>query len=64
MLDGFFFEVDKETCKGSFYRLLKKQSYIHKDTVVSVIGIELDELDNGMWCLKPLAHAEVMLSLF
>lgn len=63
VLGGFFFEIDKETCKGSFYRLLKKQSYIHKDTVVSV-GIELDELDSGMWCLKPLGHAEVMLSLF
>lgn len=63
VLDGFFFELLKESKKGSTYRLSSKQSYIHKDTVLS-IGVDLSNLDDGLHCLDQLGHNEVMLSLF
>ena len=63
VLDGFFYEVVKESRKGSFYKLSKKQSFVHKDTVLCV-GIELKELQNGTWCLDPIDHSEILQTVF
>ena len=58
-----FSQTVKESNKGSIYKLSSKQSFIHKDTVL-IVGVDLNELDNELFYLTPLAHNEIMLSLF
>ena len=41
VLDDYFFQITKESKKRIIYKLIEKQSFIHKYTVISV-GIELD----------------------
>ena len=49
-LTGSFFELVKESKKGSMYKLSSKQSCIHKNIVISV-GVDLDKLHKAL--LKP-----------
>ena len=63
VLDGYFFQITKEYKKGTIYKLIEKQSFIHKDTVISV-GIELDDIGNGRWRLSPIGHSEVLQMMF
>ena len=54
------FQIVKESKKSSICKLSSKQSFIHKDTVLGV-GVDfINELDNGLFCLNPLAHNEVI----
>ena len=50
-------------CQNNCDRIYQKQSYIHKDTVLSV-AVDLDDLDEGLPCMDQLGHNEIMLSQF
>ena len=33
VLDGYFFQITKESEKGTIYKLIEKQSFIYKDNI-------------------------------